>query len=367
MANRLPRRMILFTGFPGFLGSELLPRVLRAPRREPGGLPGAAEVPRPRRAAAAELVSREPGLARPHRLVEGDITLPGLGLAAPRGAGARVSEVFHLAAVYDLAVPRAVGLKVNVEGTRQVLDFAAGCSRLDRFQYVSTCYVSGRYAGIYRESDLDKGQEFNNYYEETKFLAEVEVQAAMKRASPPPIYRPAIVVGDSRTGDTQKYDGPYFAIRWLLRQPGIALMPVVGDTSRTRLNLVPRDFVIAAIDHLAALPAARGKVYQLADPEPLTIAEVLEAIAKASGAHGAHPAAGRGRQDGDRPRARRLPPDEDPLGHGRLLRAPDLLRHHEHPGRPRPAGIRVPPLRTYLPALVGFMKAHPEVGSEAMA
>jgi len=120
-------------------------------------------------------------------------------------------------------------MKVNVEGTRHMLDFADGCSSLRRFQYVSTCYVSGRYAGIFRETDLSKGQTFNNFYEETKYLAEVEVQEQMRQGLPATIYRPAIVVGDSRTGDTQKYDGPYFAIRWLLRQPGIAIMPVVGD------------------------------------------------------------------------------------------------------------------------------------------
>jgi thioester reductase-like protein len=360
--------VIFFTGFPGFLCSELLPRVLA--RR--AGSQAVCLVQAKFRDLAerrlGELAAREQGIGGRVRLVEGDITRPGLGLEAARALVGAATEVFHLAAIYDLAVPRAAGVKVNVEGTRNVLDFAASCPHLARFQYVSTCYVSGRYPGIFRESDLDKGQEFNNHYEETKFLAEVEVQARMKEGLPATVYRPAIVVGDSRSGATQKYDGPYYAIRWLVRQPGVAFMPVVGDTSRSRLNLVPRDFVIAALDHLAALPAARGQVYQLADPEPLTIAEVLEAIAKASGR-----------------RIVRLPL---PLGVAkaaidrvpgvyRLMKIPSAtVDYFVHPtfydttNAQRdlgPAGIRVPPLRTYLPALIGFMKEHPEIRSEAMA
>ena len=110
-------------------------------------------------------------------------------------------------------------MRINVDGTRNVLDFAQEARNLRRLHYVSTCYVSGRTAGVFTEHDLEKGQSFNNYYEETKYLAEVEVQQRMRAGLPTTIYRPAIVVGDSRTGATQKYDGPYFVIRWLLRQP----------------------------------------------------------------------------------------------------------------------------------------------------
>ena len=96
-----------------------------------------------------------------------------------------------------------------------------------RFHYVSTCYVSGRYSGVFGEEDLEKGQTFNNFYEETKYHAEVEVQKRMKNGFPATVYRPAIVVGDSHTGATQKFDGPYYVIRWLLKQPYVAIMPMV--------------------------------------------------------------------------------------------------------------------------------------------
>ena len=76
----------------------------------------------------------------------------------------------------------------------------------------------------------------------------------MRAGMPATIYRPSIVVGDSRTGETQKYDGPYFAMQWLLRQKRVAIMPVVGSPSDTEFNVVPRDFVIDAITWLSGAP-----------------------------------------------------------------------------------------------------------------
>ena len=358
---------VLVTGFPGFLGSELVPRILRRGKRQE-----VVCLVQPKFMALAErraeaLVAAEPSFRGRIELIGGDITRPGLGLEDAAGLARRITEVFHLAAIYDLAVRRELGLRVNVEGTKHVLDFAADSPRLHRVQYVSTCYVSGRFAGIFREDDLDKGQEFNNFYEESKFLAEVAVRERIEGGLPATVYRPAVVVGDSKTGATQKYDGPYYAIRWLLKQPAVAVLPVVGDTHRTRINLVPRDYVIAAIAALAALPAARGKTYQLADPDPLTIDELLDAIGKLTGKT-----------------ILRLPLplavaktaiDHVP-GVYRLLQIPSSsVDYFVHPtyydtANSRadlgPAGISVPPLRSYLPALLAFMKAHPEISSEAM-
>lgn len=356
-----------FTGFPGFLGSELVPRVLaRSPEEQVVCLVQKKFTDLALR-RIQEIEARDPQLAGRIRLVEGDITVPGLGLADPATLQAEVTEVWHLAAVYDLSVRRSVARKVNVEGTKNVLDFAEGCAALRRVQYVSTCYVSGRYAGIYREGDLAKGQRFNNYYEETKFLAEVEVRERMKRGLPATIYRPAVVVGDSRTGDTQKYDGPYFAIRWLLKQPGIAIMPVVGDASRSRLNVVPRDFVTEAISYLSGQDKSLGKTYQLADPEPLTIDEVLTAVAKA---------AGRLMVRVPLPVGLAKAAIDWVPGVYRLMQIPSsTIDYFVHPTYYDTAntradlagtGIEVPPLRSYLPTLISFMKVHPELSSDAM-
>jgi thioester reductase-like protein len=319
-------------------------------------------------ARLAELRLADPNLAARVDLVEGDITRPDLGLDSNAEARAReATAIWHLAAVYDLSVPRELGLRVNVEGTRHVLSLAARCPDLGRFHYVSTCYVSGRYAGIFSEEDLEKGQEFNNYYEETKFLAEVAVREAMREGLPATVYRPSIVVGDSRTGETGKYDGPYFIIRWILRQRGTAVVPVVGDPGATRVNLVPSDFVIDAISHLSDLAHSVGRTYQLADPDPLTVSELLDVLARATGK-----------------RVRRLPLPKRTVkwaldrvpGVYRLVKIPaasvDYFVHPTHYTvfRTRTdlegSGIEVPPFASYADRLVRYMRAHPKVGSSAM-
>lgn len=275
---------ILFTGFPGFLGSELLPRVLaRASGSAAICLVQAKFAPLARE-RADELVARDAALAGRIDIVTGDIVEPDLGLGDRyRDVTAATTEIFHLAAVYDLSVPRQLAEQVNVRGTVHVLDLAGACPRLERLQYVSTCYVSGRYTGVFRETDLVKGQRFNNFYEETKYLAEVEVQARMAAGLPATVYRPSIVAGDSGTGATQKLDGPYFLLRWLLKQPAVAVMPMVGDPDGYRFNTVPRDFIVDAITELSAREDTVGGVYALADPDPLTVGELVELAAEASG------------------------------------------------------------------------------------
>jgi thioester reductase-like protein len=352
---------ILLTGFPGFLGSELLPRILA---RHPDSR--AACIIQARFAGLArerllELDARHAGLAKRVELIEGDITRPEIGLADAGSVQPQISEIYHLAAVYDLSVTRDLAVAVNVEGTRNMLRFAENCPRLERFQYVSTCYVSGRYAGVFRESDLERGQSFNNFYEETKFLAEIEVQTWRDEGLPTTVYRPAIVVGDSQTGATQKLDGPYFIIRWLLRQPHLALLPMVGDPSAVRVNLVPRDFVVDAMAYLSGLESSSGKVYQLADPNALTVEELMTEIERAT----------------DR-RVVRVPLplaltkmalDHLP-GVYRLVQIPsaaiDYFVHPTHYSSDNTqadlagSGIEVPPVHTYLDRLVDFVENHPE-------
>lgn len=360
---------VFFTGFPGFLGSELLPRILR---RTDGVTatclvqPDYLAVAR-RRIDALELA--EPALRGRVSLIEGDITRADLGLGAGlRRIASAATGIHHLAAIYDLGVRREIGMRVNLYGTRHVLDFAEACPGLERFHYVSTCYVSGRHPGIFGEDDLAKDQEFNNYYEETKYQAEVEVRDRMKNGLPATIFRPAIVVGDSQTGATQKYDGLYAMIRWLLRQPGMALMPMLRGADEARLNLVPSDFVVTAIDYLAALPHSVGRTYQLADPEPLTVAETVDLLATTTGR-----------------RVVQLPIRKS-IGQSALRGVPGLSRltgisaehldYFDHPTHYstrnagtdlQGSGISVPRLSGYLEKLVKYFRAHPEVGSNPMA
>lgn len=275
---------LLMTGFPGFLGSALVGRLLaRRPDMKAICLVqdrhlGAA------RERLAEIEAAEPHTHGRIDLVVGDITVPGLGLAAADEALlADVSEVWHLAAVYDVAVAEEVAHRVNVVGTDRVLDLCRSLPGLQRLQYVSTCYVSGRYDGRFGEDDLEEGQEFRNHYEATKHEAEVLVRRAMAAGLPATIYRPGIVVGDSRTGETQKYDGPYFLATFLRRQPPVAVVPAVADPDRVRVCVVPRDFVIEAMDRLSVLDASLGRTYALTDPDPPTARQLVGAFARRLG------------------------------------------------------------------------------------
>ncbi|MDQ3282015.1 MAG: SDR family oxidoreductase [Acidobacteriota bacterium] len=352
--------MIFFTGFPGFLGSELLPRVVSRTGDD------ALCLVQPKFRALAEqrtreLAARRPELANRIQLVDGDLTA-----ALDHLDAQQIREIYHLAAVYDLSVPRELGMRVNVTGTQRVLDLAERAPRLERLHYVSTCYVSGRHPGVFQEDDLEKGQTFNNYYEETKYLAEVEVRQRMTRI-PTTIYRPSVVVGDSATGATQKFDGPYFVMQWLLRQPRIAVLPTVGRPANYTFNVVPRDFVVNAMAYLSALKSNVGKTYALADPHPLTVDETIQTIAQATGRT-----------------VLRIPLPKSVAkgalqyvpGVYRLMRIPpaavDYFVHPTHYDTANAtadlAGIsmRAPNLREYVDRLVEFVRAHPEIGSAAM-
>ncbi len=274
---------LLMTGFPGFLGSALLPRLLA--RREDTRAVCLVQKRHLRlaRERVHELSMTHPDTAGRVELVEGDITAPDLAVAPGRVDLDDVTEVWHLAAVYDLSVPAEVAHRVNVTGTANVLELCGSLPRLGRLHHVSTCYVSGRYDGEFPEDGLDEGQTFRNHYESTKFEAEMLVRKAMADGLPATIYRPGIVVGDSRTGETQKYDGPYFLATFLRRQLRLALVPAVGDADRVKVCLVPRDFVVEAMDELSVLDESAGRTYALTDPRPPTVRHLVDTFARRLG------------------------------------------------------------------------------------
>ncbi len=269
---------ILITGFPGFLAGQLVRRL----RAMGCGSICALVVPAMGKVAetqAAEIAA-EDGLPL-LRIVTGDITEPDLGIDQ-RIAGElaeSVTQVFHLAAIYDLTVAQELAEKVNVGGTRHVLDFCERIEHLERLVYFSTCYVAGRREGTILEEELEAGQTFRNHYESTKYDAEVEVRRRRDQI-PTVIIRPSVVVGNSRTGATIKYDGPYFmfsmfarwekrGFRWALR-----LVPDFGK-GQSRLNVAPVDFIIEATARLSREGPALGRTFQLADPDPLTMRQVV--------------------------------------------------------------------------------------------
>ncbi len=269
---------IFVTGFPGFIAERLVERLSRQDTQffllvQPQFVDKAT-------AAVERIAARTQTRLENFALIEGDISQPNLGISDDDLDTIRneTTDVFHLAAVYDLAVDKATAFRVNVEGTRNVNEFCRGVTDLRRYSYVSTCYVAGRHHGRILETDLRHPDGFRNFYEETKYHAEVEVEK-LKADLPVTIFRPSVVVGDSQTGETIKYDGIYYLIQYLRKAPGLLRFVNVGN-SAVRLNLVPVDFVIEGIAALARDENAVGKTLALADPDPLTTAELFDTIAE---------------------------------------------------------------------------------------
>jgi thioester reductase-like protein len=276
---------IFLTGFPGFIGKRLVRALLDA---EPDTRIAALVEPRmadAARTAAAETQTGASGNGAGGKdrieVVEGDIADRRLGLSDSdyERLTAETTAVFHLAAIYNLAVPLEVAQRVNVDGTGNVLQFCLACEKLERHNYVSTAYVAGNRRGVVYEHELIQGQWFKNHYESTKFQAEVWVRETLDKI-PTTIYRPAIVVGDSRTGDTQKFDGPYYMLRSiaLSQQRG---MPIAQfGRSKAPMNVVPVDFIVDALVAGSRDEPAIGETFHLVDPQPTSARDVMAALAR---------------------------------------------------------------------------------------
>ncbi|MEP6911939.1 MAG: SDR family oxidoreductase [bacterium] len=269
---------IFLTGFPGFIASRLLRRLAG----EGGRFLLLVQSSLAER-AQEELknIAHDAGRSlSDFAVLPGDITQSGLGLSPAdlEAARSRSTVLFHLAAIYDLAVARDVAMRVNLEGTRNVNQFAGSLPHLRHYHYISTCYVAGKRKGVIYENELQHDAGFRNYYEETKYLAEMQVDE-LKSELPITIHRPAVVCGDSQTGETAKYDGIYYLIHYLLKWPSLLSLFNIGNSDVT-LNLVPVDFVVEAISALARDPLSVGKTVQLADPNPLTTRKLFNTIAR---------------------------------------------------------------------------------------
>jgi thioester reductase-like protein len=274
----MAQETFFITGFPGFIASRLLRRLAEGGGRflllvQPAFVAQANQ--------ELETIAQETGaLLSSFQILPGDITEPGLALNQNglERARAESTVLFHLAAIYDLAVEQDLAMSVNVGGTRNVNRFAQSLSVLRHYHYVSTCYVAGKRTGRIFENELRHDAGFRNYYEETKYLAETEVQD-LKSQLPITIHRPSVVCGDSRTGETAKYDGIYYLINYLLKWPSLLSNFNIGN-DEVSLNLVPVDFVVEAMSALATDTNAIGKTLQLADPNPLTTRKLFNEIAR---------------------------------------------------------------------------------------
>lgn len=260
----------LLTGFPGFIGRRLAAGLLAADSEKRVVALVEARMLEAARGVAAEI--------DPDRIevLGGDIAAAKLGLgdADYERLTAEVEVVHHLAAIYDLAVPAEIAHRVNVEGTGNVLELCRRAEKLVRHNYVSTAYVAGDRTGVVYEHELSLGQGFKNHYESTKFQAEYWVRTTMEDV-PTTIFRPGIVVGDSQTGLTQKFDGPYYALRFIAASVERG-MPIANvGRGATPFNVVPVDFIVDAMLALGTAPEATGETLHLCDPDPLSSAKLF--------------------------------------------------------------------------------------------
>jgi nucleoside-diphosphate-sugar epimerase len=215
----------------------------------------------------------EPGARERVKVFSGDISRAGLGLDAAIAdeLKQRVTHVIHLAALYNLSAPRDISVRINVDGTRHLLDFLEKIRSLQRFAHASTIAVAGKHTGTFREDDLDLGQDFKNSYDETKFLSEKLVRDR-RDSIPTVILRPTTVVGHSRTGAIEKIDGPYYALNMIARN----MHRVIPDTGDIKFHFGPVDFIADAFYHLFEDEESLGKVFHLVDPAPLTYLEFFD-------------------------------------------------------------------------------------------
>lgn len=344
---------IFLTGFPGFIGGRLL-----AALAERNSARRFSLLVERRLHTMAEQKLAQMGLHDRCELLTGDLVEPDAGIEHAAERLGEVTEVWHLAAIYDLAVARELAHRVNVQGTRNLLDLCEKLPQLQRLVLFSTCYVAGDRTGLVREEELDAGQGFKNHYESTKFESEVLVRGRMETI-PATVFRPSIVVGDSKTGETDKYDGPYYFIRLLMRRHLGPLTPMIGPGTAT-INIVPVDFVVDAAVTIAEQAESVNTTFQLADPRPLTIREMFAAMCAELGLP--------------------TPKWSLPVGAARALERfrpvrkwlgvpKEALDYLEHPVTfdtnnterlLQGTGVTCPQVPSYLGTLIQYVRAHPE-------
>jgi NAD(P)-dependent dehydrogenase (short-subunit alcohol dehydrogenase family) len=212
----------------------------------------------------------------------GDLTKPDLGVLPEdlNALVATVDHVFHLGAVYALDADPSAEMTTNVEGTRNAIRFAQRIGA-KRFHHVSSIAAAGLYEGVFREDMFEEAENFDQPYFASKHQSERLVREEC--SLPWRIYRPGIVVGDSRSGEMDKIDGPYYFFKLIQKMRSLLppWMPNIG-LEGGRINLVPVDFVVSALVHLAHVEAQDGRCFHLVDPHPRRVGEILNVFARAA-------------------------------------------------------------------------------------
>jgi len=264
------------TGATGFIGRFLVGKLVAR------GKPIYVLVRRGSQKRVAELRERYGVDDKRIVAITGDLGRPNLGLgdAELRRLKGKVEHFFHLAAIYDLTASAEAQQTANVQGTRSAVQLAEAIGARC-FHHMSSIAAAGLYEGVFREDMFDEAEELDHPYFRTKHDAEGVVRRECE--IPFRIYRPGFVVGHSQTGEIDKIDGPYYFFKPIqkLRKMLPPWMPTIGIEGG-RINIVPVDFVVAALDHIAHKKGLDGKCFHLTDPQPHRIGEVLNMFARAA-------------------------------------------------------------------------------------
>ncbi|MCR5883608.1 SDR family oxidoreductase [Rhizobacter sp. J219] len=266
------------TGATGFIGKRLVKTLLQ------------------RRGATVHFLLREGSEGKLPALLEywgvgegravpvyGDLTAKKLGVSAEaiKKLKGHIDHVYHLAAVYDLKADEEAQVQVNIDGTRNLVEFAKAIDA-GHLHHVSSIAAAGLYEGVFREDMFDEAENLDHPYFMTKHESEKIVRTESK--VPWTVYRPALVVGDSQTGEMDKIDGPYYFFKLIqrMRQLLPPWMPSIG-LEGGRINIVPVDFVVSALDHISHSKAQLDKkCFHLVDPEGYRVGDVLDVFSKAA-------------------------------------------------------------------------------------
>ncbi|MGE5181316.1 MAG: dephospho-CoA kinase [Acidobacteriota bacterium] len=345
-----PREVALVTGFPAFTARRMIRQLVTA---EPDTR--LYVLARDKFAIDAENLLETLGAGDRAEVLVGDVCDMDLGLSSTeyRALSKELTWIHHLAGIYFMGVDEDTARRVNIGGTRTVLDLAKDASQLERVVHWSTAVVSGDRRGTVYEEDLEAGQKFHNAYERTKYEAERIARAAMRQL-PVTVLRPSIIVGDSRTGEIDKLDGPYYLMVLIATNASGLRLPILGRGDAP-LHLVPIDYVVQAAWHVARAQGSAGKTFHLVDPNPLTARAVFEAVADAANTE-------KPRGHIPRPLARAVlrTPGLARLGRGPLAFM-DMLDHAVHYDSTNTAQalagttVRCPALADYLPHLVRYV------------
>ncbi len=267
----------VITGASGFIGKRLTRQLLSRPDAKVYFLIRNATPERVEKLRAFWSADETRAIALP-----GDLTLPlcGVDPAAIEALRGKVDHVFHLGAIYDLDADPSEEMRVNIEGTRHALALAEALGAR-RFHHMSSIAAAGLYEGVFREDMFEEAENLGHPYFASKHEAEKVVRREAK--TPFRIYRPGLVVGDSRTGEMDKIDGPYYFFKLIqkLRRALPPWAPMIG-LEGGRINLVPVDFVVAALDHLAHTEGLDGRCFHLVDPHPRRVGDIFALFADAA-------------------------------------------------------------------------------------